>query len=275
MRDGRLPSDIESRLSTLGDALRESPGLRFAYLFGSAAKGRLGPTSDVDIAAYFDPSADLLDGRLEALRRATRHLGTDEVDLVVLNTAPIALVARILDTRRVLHDAAPFLRQRFESRAVREACDFRIFERRLLERRRARVDPALLQRKLADLELYLSQVSEFRGIRVDRYRADWKTQRIVERTLQMAIEVCLDVANLVIADRGLRVPATYAEAFEVLAHAGLLDPTQREAMVRMTGFRNVLVHEYTDVDAAIVVRILDQHLDDLRRFGKTAQGWID
>src|SRR3989304_551650 len=75
------------------------------------------------------------------------------------------------------------------------------------------------------------------------YRGDWKTQRIVESLHKRAIEVCLDIANHVIADRGLRVPATYAEAFEVLSDAGLLDPPQRVAMIRMSGFRNVIVHE--------------------------------
>jgi uncharacterized protein YutE (UPF0331/DUF86 family) len=35
-----------------------------------------------------------------------------------------------------------------------------------------------------------------------RTRADWKTQRIVDRTLQIAIEACLDVASHVVADRG-------------------------------------------------------------------------
>ena len=86
------------------------------------------------------------------------------------------------------------------------------------------VDRDLILRKLGDLDQYLVQVSEYRGITVERDREDWKIQRIVERTLQLAIEVCLDIANHVIADRGLRVPATYAEAFAVLGEAGLLDP---------------------------------------------------
>jgi uncharacterized protein YutE (UPF0331/DUF86 family) len=98
-------------------------------------------------------------------------------------------------------------------------------------------------------------------------------QRIVERTLQMAIEACVDVASHVIADRGLRVPATYAEAFEVLAEAGLLDAAQREVMVRMAGFRNVVVHEYARIDPEIVVRVLREHLDDLAGFAVTARRW--
>lgn len=105
------------------------------------------------------------------------------------------------------------------------------------------VDRDLILRKLADLQQYLEQVFEYRGVSVDEYRRDWKIQRIVERTLQIAIEACVDVATHIIADRGLRVPATYAEAFEVLGEAGLLDGALQAAMVRMAKFRNVIVHE--------------------------------
>lgn len=135
------------------------------------------------------------------------------------------------------------------------------------------VDRDLILRKLADLEQYLNQLSEYRGLSVDDYQRDWKIQRIVERTLQIAIEACVDIASRVIADRGLRVPATYAETFEVLAEAGLLDSGLRDAMVRMAKFRNVIVHEYTRVDSAIVVRVLNECLEDFTRFGAAVLAW--
>jgi uncharacterized protein YutE (UPF0331/DUF86 family) len=86
------------------------------------------------------------------------------------------------------------------------------------------VDRDLLRRKLAELSEYVSQVSEYEALTVERYRADWKTPRIVERTLQMAIETYLDIASHVLADRGLRAPSTYAETFEMLVQAGLMSP---------------------------------------------------
>ena len=136
------------------------------------------------------------------------------------------------------------------------------------------VDRELVLRKAADLDQYLGQLSEYRDITVEQYRSDWKTQRIIERTLQMAIEVCLDVATHVIADRKLRVPATYAEAFEILSEAGLLDPGLRDVMVRVSGFRNLIVHEYARLDPAMIVRILREHLADLARFKTAVLGWI-
>ena len=136
------------------------------------------------------------------------------------------------------------------------------------------VDRDLLRRKLADLAEYVNQVSEYRDLTVERYRADWKTQRIVERTLQMAIEACLDVASHVVADRGLRAPSTYSETFEILVQAGLMSPGLGRVMVEMTGFRNVIVHEYARIDADTVIRILREHLEDFHRFETEALRWL-
>jgi len=131
----RLPRDIADRLRSLGQALEGCPGVAFAYLFGGAAAGSPAPLSDVDVAVYLEESADRTEGRLNAIRVVSRHLGTDEVDVVVLNSAPTALLGRILRSRRVILDRDSFLRHRFESLALREFFDFRVFERRLLHRR--------------------------------------------------------------------------------------------------------------------------------------------
>jgi len=47
--------------------------------------------------------------------------------VVVLNTAPTALTGRILQARQVIFDRDPFRRHLFESLALREFFDFRIF----------------------------------------------------------------------------------------------------------------------------------------------------
>jgi predicted nucleotidyltransferase len=135
IRSCSLPADIDGRLETLGHALESAPYIVFAYLFGSAVAGRQGPLSDVDIAVFLDPIVAPADARLETVGLASRHLATDAIDVVVLNTAPTALTGRILEQRRVILDRDPFQRHRFESRALREHLDFRPFEHRLLARR--------------------------------------------------------------------------------------------------------------------------------------------
>ncbi len=135
IRRKRLPSDVSARLPGLGDALARCPAVAFAYLFGGAARGELRPLSDIDVAVFLR-GADPLEARFEVIGAATRHLGTDEVDLVVLNSATSALVGRILQSRRVIVDREPFLRHRFESAELRKFFDFRELERHALEGRR-------------------------------------------------------------------------------------------------------------------------------------------
>lgn len=128
------------------------------------------------------------------------------------------------------------------------------------------VDKTVLQRKISDLETYLRQVQEFSGISLEKYRADWKTQRIVERTLQMMIESCADIANHIVADSGMRTPTSYADTFKVLHENGVLGTELFSVMERMAKFRNVVVHQYEGVDTEIVVTILKKHLVDFERY---------
>lgn len=128
------------------------------------------------------------------------------------------------------------------------------------------VDRDLVLRRLAMLREYLGQLAPYRECDVEAYRQDWKTQRIVERTLHLAIEACMDVADHVVADRRLRIPETGAESFEILADAGLLTRELGTALASMVGFRNILVHDYTRLDPVIVMRVLREDLADFERF---------
>jgi uncharacterized protein YutE (UPF0331/DUF86 family) len=84
-------------------------------------------------------------------------------------------------------------------------------------------------------------------------------------TFQTAIEACLDAAHHVVADGGLGVPASNAEVFRMLARAGLLGDELAAVMAGAAGFRNVLVHDYAEVDDARVVDNL-AYLEHLRGF---------
>ena len=128
------------------------------------------------------------------------------------------------------------------------------------------VDRDLILRRLALLDTYLAQLGPYRGLDAAAYQQDWKTQRIVERTLHLAIEVCMDVADHLVADRRLRVPDTGAESFEILAEAQLVPGNLGDALARTVGFRNILVHDYARPDPGIVMRVLREDVHDIARF---------
>ena len=137
------------------------------------------------------------------------------------------------------------------------------------------VDKSLVFRKIASLLEYQKQVSEYSALTVEQYRGDWKIQRIIERTLQMMIELCADIANHVISDNGLRTPETYADTFRVLAENSILNRDQLAVMEKMAKFRNIVVHQYETVDAEIVSLVLRRHLDDFKQFSDSVVQFIN
>ena len=128
------------------------------------------------------------------------------------------------------------------------------------------VDKSLILRKIGEMEEHLKQVKEFAGISLEEYSKDWKVQRIVERTLQMIIEICVDIANHIISDKEYRIPEGYADTFKVLYEEGILKQDLFEIMEKIAKFRNIIIHHYDKVDEAIVVSILKRHLDDFLLF---------
>jgi len=120
----RLPENINHLLPNVREYLNKHPKVVFAYLFGGLARGRVSPLRDVDIAIYTVDGADIVQEKLEILGKLNELLKTDEVDLVVLNTAPLPLAARIIKNKIILVDKMPFTRHAFESLILREYFDF-------------------------------------------------------------------------------------------------------------------------------------------------------
>jgi predicted nucleotidyltransferase len=131
----KLPAHIQDLIPEAIAYLGSRSDIQFAYLFGSFGRGKPLSLSDVDIAVYFTHITDIQDRRMEILGALTHLLQTDEVDLVILNRAPLTLRMKVLEHKKIVVDHEPFLRHQYESLTLREYFDFSIRERAILERR--------------------------------------------------------------------------------------------------------------------------------------------
>lgn len=121
----RVPAIDDAAMERLAAAL-DRDDVVSAMLIGSQASGTAGPLSDVDIAVWHDPQLDSrgrFDLQLRLASDAGDALGTDEIDVVMLNGAPPLLQHRaIRDGRRLVerdHDE----RVRLETRAILDYLD--------------------------------------------------------------------------------------------------------------------------------------------------------
>jgi hypothetical protein len=121
----RVPPLDASALERLSHAL-DREGVVAAMLIGSQARGDVGPLSDVDIAVWHNPVLDpsqRLSLQLELASAAAGALGTDEIDIVMLNRAPPLLRQRAIRDAVRLVDRDPKMRVRLEANALLEFLD--------------------------------------------------------------------------------------------------------------------------------------------------------
>ena len=101
------------------------------------------------------------------------------------------------------------------------------------------------------------------------FEQDYDRQDIIVLNLQRACEQTLDMANHVVAAKKLGWPRTSAESFELLERAGIVTAEMAKTMQAMVGLRNVVVHQYQDLDLDIVTSVVREHLSDLSDFART------
>lgn len=121
------------------------------------------------------------------------------------------------------------------------------------------------RRGLKRLDEYIRHLDELAKVDRPRFLSDFMAHAAAERYLQLAIESILDLGNQIIATRDLREPASYREIPLILGQAGIFPTDFAEAMVPMVKFRNVLVHDYADLDLNLVHEFLASRREELRR----------
>lgn len=103
----------------------------------------------------------------------------------------------------------------------------------------------------------------------DRDRLD-----AIKYTFVTAVKGCIRTGQHIAASEGWKPPATNAETFHVIGSHGVIDRTIAGRMASAAGFRNLLIHQYADIDDVRVVTCLDS-LDDLTRFVDQVSAWLD
>jgi uncharacterized protein YutE (UPF0331/DUF86 family) len=129
------------------------------------------------------------------------------------------------------------------------------------------IDAEVIDARLRELSHRLKRVAAKKPPSLRRLAEDEDLQDILSRNLELAIQACIDVAAQLCGAYGI-VPTSSGEAFTALADKKLIPRALAQRLRRAVGFRNVLVHEYVEVDWKIVQRVIERDTADLAAFGK-------
>jgi uncharacterized protein YutE (UPF0331/DUF86 family) len=129
------------------------------------------------------------------------------------------------------------------------------------------VDKERIEQRLLKLEQTVRKLKEISTYTWEEYCQDEGLRDRSERNLQVAAQTCIDIANHLIAAYGFRTPLTYGESFEVLRDEGIIPADLAVQMKKIAGFRNILVHDYLEIDQEIVYAFIKK-LADFKTFAQ-------
>ena len=112
----------------------------------------------------------------------------------------------------------------------------------------------------------IRQLNELAEGPVDAFVADCRVVNGAKYLLIVACEAALDICNHLVARRGGRSPADYADCIAILGEIGAIGPDLIPRLVSMARFRNLLVHLYARVDDREVYRVIRNDLRDFDEY---------
>jgi uncharacterized protein len=120
----------KDKLEKIVNVFENTPEVKLAYLFGSQARGDVGPMSDYDFAVYLDDyDNDKIKSfklRVALLAEVSRILETDNVDLVVINEAKGSeFKFNIIKDGKLIYEIEPY-KVLVEPQIMNEYYDYKI-----------------------------------------------------------------------------------------------------------------------------------------------------
>lgn len=102
----------------------------------------------------------------------------------------------------------------------------------------------------------------------DELETNFTKQDSILLNIQRLCKASIDAAMHMVRLHTLGIPKDSRQAFTLLVKANFLDPQLGKHLEAMVGFRNIAVHNYTEINMDIVRSILNERLVDMKIFAQ-------
>ncbi len=131
------------------------------------------------------------------------------------------------------------------------------------------INKELINRKIELIQTDLNYLSEFKQSSFDEISKDYKKQALVERFLERIINRAIDINQHFITElfgKEQASPKSYKETFLKLAELKIYPEEFASEISKSVGTRNVLNHEYDNVDYSKIYLSISHCLKDYHSY---------
>lgn len=137
------------------------------------------------------------------------------------------------------------------------------------------IDLDLVRRKLSRLNMYLDKLKPIAEHTFSEYLSDFYMKTSAERLIQLTVECASDINSHVVIESGRRPPEDYSSSFMKAAEVGLVTHELANKLKGSGGMRNIIVHEYIDIDDRKIYEILPTAISDFKEYIRQVDDFLD
>lgn len=109
---------------------------------------------------------------------------------------------------------------------------------------------------------------------VEEFKNNFSIQLQVERAFEVVNQIIIDICTHIVSTFS-ETPENYANCFEILQRKNIIEETLSKNIIRSVRMRNLIVHQYTGIDYAILFSSLTKLQDDFSDFKTQILKWLD
>ena len=133
------------------------------------------------------------------------------------------------------------------------------------------MSPDVVKRKISQIDTYLTELIEISRECGEELRD--RDRYAAERMMLLLIETASDLLAHTLKDKFKVKTRSYYEVFAEAAKKSLIDEKLKNILADLSGFRNMLVHQYVDINPETVFDNIDVFIGAFSEFMRQVKEW--
>jgi uncharacterized protein YutE (UPF0331/DUF86 family) len=138
------------------------------------------------------------------------------------------------------------------------------------------MDTEVVLVRLRLITKYLNTLAEdFASLTYEDYAGDFRKQLIVERLIRLLVEAASNINIYLLVQLHEISPENTFDSFIQAGRQGILRADLATQIAQSTKMRNILVHQYKDIDKQIVFNAIPKALQQYRLYVEQIRDYLD
>lgn len=129
--------------------------------------------------------------------------------------------------------------------------------------------------RLKELDAVVSQLNKYRDLKPDIMKQDLEKRWVIERGIEAGAQLILEIADHILSNHFGYYSETYEDSLKGLVEKNVISEELYSQIKGLGSLRNILVHQYVQIDLNIVFNSFHKSLKVFPLFTQEIMGWME